>query len=328
LRDYYIFKSGRLRRNENTIEFENSAGEKKSLPINDLYSIHLFGEIDLNTKLIVFMNQHGIPLHFYNYYGYYSGSFYPKEKQVSGFLVVKQVQHYLDLQKRLSIAKEFVNSAIHNILTNLEHYEKNGKEVASFLNKIREEYENLESVSTIAELMGIEGRTRGIYYSSFSSFLREGFDFDRRTKMPPQNMLNCLISFGNSLLYATILTEIYHTQLTPTVSYLHEPGERRYSLALDISEVFKPIIVDRVIFNLINNRIIKEEHFLEELNFCYLKEQGRRIFLSEYQKKIDTTVNNARLKRNISYQRMMRIECFKLVKHLLGESSYKGLRSK
>ena len=109
-------------------------GEKKSLPINDVYSIHLLGEIDLNTKLIVFMNQHGIPLHFYNYYGYYSGSFYPKEKQVSGFLVVKQVQHYLDLEKRLSIAKEFVNSAIHNILTNLEHYEKNGKEV-SFISK-------------------------------------------------------------------------------------------------------------------------------------------------------------------------------------------------
>jgi CRISP-associated protein Cas1 len=276
LRDYYIFKSGRLRRNENTVEFEDFKGEKRPLPINDLYSIHLFGEIDLNTKVIVFMNQYGIPLHFYNYYGYYSGSFYPKEKHVSGFLVVKQVQYYLDLQKRLSIAKEFVNSAIHNILANLEHYEKNGKAVASFLNKIREEYASLDSVSTIAALMGIEGRSRDIYYSSFSSFLREGFEFDRRTKMPPQNMLNCLISFGNSLLYATILTEIYHTQLTPTVSYLHEPGERRYSLALDISEVFKPIIVDRVIFNLINNRIIKEEHFLEELNFCYLKEQGRR----------------------------------------------------
>ena len=126
-------------------------------------------------------------------------------------------------------------------------------------------------------------------------------------------MLNCLISFGNSLMYASILTEIYHTQLTPTVSYLHEPGERRYSLALDISEVFKPIIVDRVIFNLINNRIIKEEHFLEELNFCYLNEQGRRIFLSEYK---------------ISYKRMIRIECFKIIKHLLGESSYRGLRSK
>lgn len=328
MRDYYIFKSGRIRRNENTVEFENSSGEKKSLPINDIYCIHLFGEIDLNTKLIVFMNQHGIPLHFYNYYGYYSGSFYPREKLLSGFLIVKQVQHYLEPSKRLQIAKEFVSTAINNVLANLEHYKKNGKGVVQFIDKIKEEYAAIDSVSNVAELMGIEGRARDTYYSSFGSFLREGFEFEKRTKMPPQNMLNSLISFGNSLMYASVLTEIYHTQLTPTVSYLHEPGERRYSLALDISEVFKPLIVDRVIFNLVNNRIIKEEHFVEELNFCYLNEQGRRTFLSEYQKKLDTTINNARLKRNISYQRLIRIECFKLVKHLLGEKDYRGLRSK
>ena len=130
-------------------------------------------------------------------------------------------------------------------------------------------------------------------------------------------------------MYATVFTEIYHTQLTPTVSYLHEPGERRYSLALDISEVFKPLIVDRVIFNLINNRIIKqEEDFLEELNFCYLNDSGRRKFLSEYQKKLDSTIYNSRLKRNITYQRLIRIECFKLVKHIIGEKSYVGLHIK
>ncbi len=125
-----------------------------------------------------------------------------------------------------------------------------------------------------------------------------------------------------------MLTEIYHTQLTPLVSYLHEPGERRYSLSLDISEVFKLIIVDRVIFNMINNRIIKEVNFVKELNFCYLSEQGRRTFLSEYQKKLDSTIYNAKLNRNKSYQRLIRIECFKAVKHLLGEKQYKGLRIK
>ncbi len=328
MRDYYIFKSGRLRRNENTVEFETAAGEKKSLPVNDVYCIHLFGEIDLNTKLVVFLNQHGIPLHFYNYYGYYSGSFYPREKLLSGFLIVKQVENYINPQKRLAIAKEFVETAMHNMLANLDHYKKNGKDVQQFMDRIQEESSGLANASGVPELMGMEGRARDAYYSSFNSFLREGFEFDKRTRMPPQNMLNSLISFGNSLLYATVLTEIYHTQLTPTVSYLHEPGERRYSLSLDISEVFKPLIVDRVIFGLINNRIIKEEHFAEDLNYCYLNEQGRRTFLAEYQKKLDTTINNARLKRNISYQRLIRIECFKLVKHLLGEKDYRGLRSK
>ncbi len=329
MRDYYIFKSGRIRRNQNTVEFETSSNGKRTIPINDVYSIHLFGEVDLNTKLIVFVSQHGIPLHFYNYYGYYCGSFYPREKLLSGFLIVKQVEHYLDPHRRLIIAREFVDAAIHNILMNLEHYERTGKNVSSHIEGIKKEYSILKKASEIPQIMGIEGRIRDQYYSSFNSFLREGFEFDKRTKMPPQNMLNSLISFGNSLAYATILTEVYHTQLTPTVSYLHEPGERRYSLALDISEVFKPLIVDRVIFSLINNRMIKQsEHFLQELNFCYLNESGRRIFLSEYQKKLETTITNTRLKRKISYQRMIRIECFKLVKHLLGEKPYRGLRIK
>lgn len=328
MKDYYIFQSGRLRRSENTIKLESQAGDKKSIPIHHIHSIHLFGETDLNTKLIVFLNQHGIPLHFYNYYGYYSGSFYPREKLLSGFLVVKQVQHYIDSAKRLEIAKEFVRTSIHNILSNLQQYNKRGKNMTEFISKIKDESEKIENTTTIAELMGIEGRTRQTYFSSFDSFLRKGFEFEKRTKLPPQNMLNSLISFGNSLLYASILTEIYHTQLTPTVSYLHEPGERRYSLSLDISEVFKPVIVDRVIFNLVNNRIIKPEHFDDKLNASFLNEQGKKIFVSEYHKKLETTIRNQTLKRNISYQRLIRIECFKLVKHLLGEKAYRGLRSK
>lgn len=328
MKDYYIFQSGRLRRSENTIKLESLTGDKKSIPIHDVYSIHLFGETDLNTKLIVFLNQHGIPLHFYNYYGYYSGSFYPREKLLSGFLIVKQVQHYLDSHKRLEIAKEFVKTSIHNILVNLQQYDKRGKATGKFISRIKDETAAIERVTTIPELMGIEGRSRQTYFSSFDSFLRKEFEFEKRTKLPPQNMLNSLISFGNSLLYATVLTEIYHTQLTPTVSYLHEPGERRYSLSLDISEVFKPIIVDRIIFNLVNNRIIKQKHFDNKLNASFLNEEGKKIFVSEYKKKLETTVHNTTLKRNISYQRLIRIECFKLVKHILGEKAYKGLRSK
>jgi CRISPR-associated protein Cas1 len=158
--------------------------------------------------------------------------------------------------------------------------------------------------------------------------LREGFDFERRSKQPPENRLNALISFGNSLLYATTLSEIYHTQLHPSISYLHEPGERRFSLSLDISEVFKPVIVDRVIFALVNNRIIKpDEHFSLELNSCYLNDDGRRLFISEYEKKLQTTLMHLRLKRKISYQRLIRIEAFKLIRHLLGEGHYRGFRS-
>ena len=261
---------------------------------------------DLNTKALVFLNRHGIPVHVYNYYGYYSGTFYPREKLVSGVIVVDQVAHYTDPEKRLFLAREFIDTAIHNILQKLTHYKDAGKDVAQFIERIKADAETLQGKTTIPDVMGVEGRSREIYYSSFDAFLREGFAFARRSKQPPENNLNALISFGNSLMYATTLSEIYQTQLHPSISYLHELGERRFSLALDLAEVFKPIIVDRTIFNLINNRIINpEEHFALELNSCYLNDEGRRIFLQEYEKRLAMTLHHTRLKRHVSYHRLI-----------------------
>ena len=94
-----------------------------------------------------------------------------------------------------------------------------------------------------------------------------------------------------------------------------------------MSEVFKPIIVDRTIFNLVNNRLIKPTHFLQELNYCYLKEDGRKLFVQEYDEKLKTTVMHQTLGRKVSYQRLIRLECYKLVKHLLGEKKYEGFKS-
>ena len=325
-RDYYLLKSGRLRRKENTIYLETSE-RKIPIPINDVNSILAFGELDVNSKLLVFLAQQKVPVHFFNYYGFYSGSFYPREYLVSGMLVVKQVQYYLDTQRRLELAKEVIESASHNILKNLDHYRKHGKDVEGPMNNIEAERNGIDAANGVEELMGIEGRIRDHYYQSFNTILRGGFEFERRVKRPPDNMINCLISFGNSLAYATALSEIYHTQLNPTISFLHEPGERRFSLSLDLSEIFKPIIVDRVIFKLVNNRMIDDGHFLEELNYCYLNDKGRRLFISEYDEKLRTTIRHKGLGRNVSYQRLIRLECYKLIKHLLGEQRYEGFKA-
>lgn len=326
MRDYYIVRGGRIRREQNTIYIEGKDGDKKVIPVNDVQAIYALGEVDLNSKLLVFLAQHGIPLHVFNYYGYYSGTYYPRERLLSGFLLVKQVEHYLDAQERIEIAREFVRTALDNILANLNYYRRRGRDVSQFIDQVERERPAVEQATQIPELMGAEGRVREHYYASFASILRSGFEFEGRVRNPPDNMVNCLISFGNSLMYATALSEIYHTQLNPTVSFLHEPGERRFSLALDLSEVFKPVIVDRVIFNLINNRLVKPQHFHEELKGCYLNDHGRRIFLTDYDEKLRTTVRHRGLGRNVSYQRLIRLECYKVVRHLLGEADYKGFR--
>jgi CRISPR-associated protein Cas1 len=128
-------------------------------------------------------------------------------------------------------------------------------------------------------------------------------------------------------LYSVILSEIYKTHLEPTISYLHEPSERRFSLSLDISEIFKPLIVDMVIFNLLNYETINLSHFNQDLNFSYLNDEGRKIFLKYLEDKIETTIKHRTLQRNVSYRALIRLECYKLIKHLLGEKDYKPLKA-
>ena len=135
-------------------------------------------------------------------------------------------------------------------------------------------------------------------------------------------MVNTLISFLNSLVYTTVLSEIYKTQLDPTISFLHEPGVSRFSLSLDIAEVFKPIIADRLIFSLLNRNQIQDKHFTQGLEYLHLDENGSKIILSEYDKRLKQTINHKELNKEVSYRYLIRLECYKLIKHFYGEKEY------
>lgn len=174
--------------------------------------------------------------------------------------------------------------------------------------------------------MGIEGNIRKVYYSTWSKIINQEIDFEKRVKRPPDNMINTLISFINSLIYTTCLSEIYKTQLNPTISYLHSPGDRRFSLCLDITEIFKPLIVDRMIFSLLNRNMINEDDFAKDSNFYYLKDKGRKKILEEYEKKLNQTITHKELKREVSYQTLIKLECYKLIKHLLGDKKFDGFK--
>lgn len=315
---FYIFSSGELKRKENTIYLESEKG-KKFIPVEEVEQIFLMGENTFNTKLIDFLSQNNIVLHFFNYYGYYTGSFYPREEAISGKVVIKQAEFYLDKEKRLQIAKAIVEGSLHNLCRILE---KRG--YGEEFNKIKIIERDILDLEDINSIMLQEAKARRIYYSLFEEIT--GWEFGERSIRPPKNPLNALISFGNSMLYTNILKEIYHTPLHPAISYLHEPFERRYSLSLDISEIFKPLFVDKLIFRMINNNMIKENDFLKELNYCYLNEEGRKKFIEEFDKMLEETILHRGLKRKIKYKNLIRLELYKLIKHLLGEKKYKPLK--
>ena len=303
--------------------------QKRPIPVEDIESLYLFGEMDINTKMLNFAARHKIPIHVFNYFGFYSGTFYGRHEVNSGYLLVKQVTHYSDAKLRLNIARGFVDGASFNILKNLKYYgaASRGRDLSEFVARVETERLKIMTARDIPTLMGTEGAIRAIYYAAWPLILSASWaNFTKRVKRPPDNPINALISFGNSMCYTLALGEIYRTPLSPLISFLHEPGDRRYSLSLDLAEIFKPILCDRIIFKLINNGELNQKHFDEKLNFCYLKESGRKIFMQEWDERLKQTIEHRNLGRKVSYRRLVRLECYKLQKHIMGIENYEPFK--
>ncbi|WP_096711631.1 type I-B CRISPR-associated endonuclease Cas1b [Methanohalophilus euhalobius] len=325
--EYYILQDGYLKRKENTVYFQNK-DERRLLPINKIYSIYAYGKLSFSSGVVSYLAKNGIPIHFFNYYGFYEGSMYPRETLISGDLVINQSAHYLDDSKRKYLAGKFIEGACGNILKNLRYYSRNDEyhqQLNDFIGRIEDEIVKLPETDSISSMMNVEGRLRGLYYQALDEILPEEYMIVKRTRRPPENKMNTLISFGNSLMYTTVLSEIYNTQLNPTISYLHEPFERRFSLSLDVSEIFKPIIIDRIIMKLVNKNMLDDNCFRGEIGDMLLSEKGKKIFLQEYNDKLGTTIKHKGLNRKVSYKRLIRLELYKLSKHILGVEEYKPL---
>ena len=330
---YYLFNPGRLSRKDNTLKFtvvdrKGSDGATKYIPIEGVSDLFCFGSLDANSALYTFLGKAGIAVHFFDYYEHYRGSFMPKEYLLAGKMQIEQTKHYIDRKKRLELARKFVMGAAFNMIKNLRYYINRERDLEEIQRNI-EKYATLISESyKIDELMGIEGNIRQAYYTAFDEIISADFAMENRSKRPPQNEINALISFGNMMCYTLCLGQIYHTQLNPTISFLHEPGYRRYSLALDVAEIFKPLLVDRLIFRLLNKREIKANDFDHQLNNCTLKDSGRKTFVRAWEEKLNETFKHPALKRSVSYKHLVRLECYKLSKHILNMGEYQPFKAR
>ncbi|MEJ7778565.1 MAG: type I-B CRISPR-associated endonuclease Cas1b [Daejeonella sp.] len=329
---YYLFNPGRMSRKDNTLKFipvdeDGKEGVPKYIPVEGVADLFCFGSLDANSALYNFLGKAGIAVHFFDYYENYTGSFCPKEYLLAGKMQLVQTQHYLDKKKRQSLARKFVQGGAFNMVKVLRYYDNREKDLAAQIAGIEALSLQTDTATAIDELMGIEGNIRQTYYSAFdtinSAYLMQG-----RSKQPPGNELNAMISFGNMLCYSTCLNQLYHTQLNPTISFLHEPGFRRFSLALDLAEIFKPVLVDRTIFRLLNKREIGDKDFDRQLNSCLLKESGRKTFVKAWDERINETFKHPVLNRNVSYKHLVKLECYKLSKHLLGLDEYKPYKAR
>lgn len=324
--EYHIINEGILSQSDYTILFENK-NKKVYIPIEATKILNIYSNIIINSNFFNLMNSKDIIVNLFDKHNRYIGKFIPNNTRKSCLLLLKQVEIYNDYNKRMNMAKDILSSEIYNLKSNLKYYNRRyNHDIKEKIKLIEKAEKEINLIKEHEKLLLCEARIKGIYYSCFNEILQnEKFKFIKRSKRPPQDPINALISFGKTLLYNYIAKEIYKTKLDIRIAYLHSSNNRYESLNLDLADIFKPIIVDKIIFKLINKKIINYRLHFENINGGgYLTGEGKNIVINEFYKKIKdiTTIGNNKM----SYEKIIRKEIYKLSNSIMNEEKYKAFK--
>jgi len=326
-RPSHILSDGILRQKDFSLLFEHENGSSV-IPPETTETINIYSNVIFDSGFLKKAMEKHIGINLFDSYGELIGRFTPNTHLRSPILTHEQLQVYYDKPLRLALAKEFVLGSIHNLRLNIRYYNKHDPQEVythslATINRIEKAIKNCTVYET---LLTDEARVRESYYACYDTMLKQpGFVFEKRTRRPPENEFNALLSFGNVLLYNLIATKLNKTPLDIRVGYLHATNTRMESLNLDIAELFRPLIVDRVALSLVNKRMLNAGHFIEnERGGFYLQEDGKRIFLQAFYEKLDDTLMIDGQSR--SYDAIISDEIRKLVRFFRSGEKYKAFR--
>ena len=307
----FITEHGRLEREKGSLVFVGTLS-KRRLPLAQINEIHCLARVSLTSGAIELLSEKKIPVHFYTTTGNYRGSFI-NDASPRGKLHLEQAKHHLEPEKRLYLAKAIVEGIQNAMAFTLSRWGVNPVK----LNSVKVEGETVEGI------MGKEAEL----WNHFSRYFGEarGVEDFRRTRRPPKDEVNALISYANAIVYGLSLSTLIKAGLDPSIGYLHAVNDSRYSLSLDLADIFKPLYTFAAVKNLLSSGKLKKGHFSRKKG-TYLSREGKRVLLKELTSTLATTVYHPRLKRNVSYRFIMELEAGKMKRHLLGEMAYSPFR--
>ncbi|MCF8142434.1 MAG: CRISPR-associated endonuclease Cas1 [Deltaproteobacteria bacterium] len=315
----FVSRDAVLKRKENTL-FISVNGEARPFPIEKIRHIVLMSESRLNSRLLCLCGANGVRISVFDYYGYFKGAFEPIDQSASGRVKLEQARSILDPSERMGIARELVRGAGHNMRANLLYYRYRGEMgVNSAVQQMDALMERIGKAPDPPGLMGMEGQLHQQYYAAWRH-IDPGLDFGRRVRRPPNNPINCLISFLNQMTYAVVRHETCKTHLDGSLSWLHAPGNGRSSLSLDLSEPFKPLFTDVLIFRMTRKRMIKDNWFEQHDGVCLLTELGRRHVAEQFSGRLEETVQKR------TYREWVYREALNLERHVMGIAEYESFK--
>lgn len=325
-RTHFILSPGRLYRQDNNIYFEkfDETGERASckiLPINAIDEIYVLAKVQIDTYTIAFLADNNILLHIFSQYQSFRGNFYPNTPNSvnkSGFVLLCQLRSFDNPIKRAYIAREITRAHIINDATNCKRH---GVKFDA-----QPHLKALDAATNVPAIMAVEGAFQKLYYEKWNEIIADqrSFKFTVRSKRPPADKINSFISYVNTRIYNICLSEIYKTELDPRIGFLHEPNYRALSLHLDLAEIFKPILGDTLIFNMLNKKEITAKDFQTDA--------GRIKFSNDAVQKIELKMISHLCEtltvggRELTWRQVIRREANRLKKCICEDAPYEGFR--
>lgn len=275
----------RIRNNCVCVEYDESIVDR--VPIQTLESISMFGRSQITTQCIQECMKRCIPVLYYSTNGVYLG----RMQSVEHINVSRQrIQaKFIDTDIALELAKKIVCSKIHNQAVVMMRYAKSrGIDLKRQYIEMKILIAKASRATEISEVMGYEGRAARLYFENLGKLVDEDFSFSGRSRRPPRDPFNAMLSFGYSILLNELYGKIDAKGLNPYFGFLHRDRERHPTLASDLMEEWRAVIVDSTVMSLVNGHEISAvDHFEYDKNGCgiYLTKEGRRIFLAKMESK-------------------------------------------
>ena len=320
---YHIVSEGIINKQDYGILFENT--EKKCfIPVEVTDQINLYSNVTIAPNVLQVLSNRSIKLCFFDKNGNLQGTYYPRKTKETVSLLVQQVKNLGNEKERRNLAESMEIASLHNIRSNLKYYAKQNDTLKDTVFTESDYIEQIRKAKTVEEMMLIEAKARQLYYRAFNSIISDDdFKYVQRSKQPPKDEINACISFGNTLLYNHFASLCWKRGVNPKFGVIHYSERREQSLNFDFADIFKPVVADRIIFSLINKKMLNKSTCFERKDNggVYLSAEGKRVFIKAFEEKLDQKI---KIKDSIvSYRNLMDQEVQNYKKFLKHEGKYK-----
>lgn len=282
------------------------------IPASKVEQVVIFGNVNISTPVIHYLLLQGIDCVFCSSTGRYHGRLFSTESKY-GLLRYSQMQAASSNDLKVNIARSMVMGKISNQRTMFMRYMRDEEKpgLSQAIAGLSSSLDKLKIAQDIGSIMGIEGFSGALYYSAFKSLLKQSLGFHARVKRPPRDPVNSLLSFGYTLLVYDVQAALRIVGLDPFIGFLHSTEYSKPSLALDMMEEFRPLVIDSIVLRVINNNIITADDFEkaeEPGGMIKLKQETIKKFLAYYEERLQTAINHPLLDIKATYRRCLELQ--------------------